>query len=342
MQHRLQELCNESVPISCRSCAIRRSAGVPHVGSPRDATPPHASCRPDPARAPRGPHRRTLGLVAAARPRPRRRTFGLVAAARPRRGHPGVRSRAPVRRRSPPRGGPCCATGRAGPGAVRGCGRVRGRGRLGRSCRHASLRSLARDPPPARDDRRPAGRRDPGGRAAGHGGRVERAPRPALRRPPGGSAVRLRRSAALPRAHHRTGPTARPSPAPDPDPPATTPTGRPPPTRRPAPRRRTPSHRRPPQGHGFEPRRRVRPRRAPSHRRRPPGHGFEPRRRVRPRRAPPDRGARACGFESSRSVAGVGGAGAGARGRGGSVARRWAQRNRMGAGGKEAAGTLTR
>ncbi len=305
MQHRLQELCNESVPISCRSCAARRSAGAAHVGWPRDANPPHFRCRPhEPSRLhprPHDPPRVRRGS--------RRRIVGLVAVARPRHGHPRVRPGAPVRSRSPPRGGPRRSAGRAGPRAVRGCGRIRGRGRLRRPCRHAPLRFLARDPPAARDDRRRPGRRDPRGRAAGHGRRIERAPRPALRRPPGRRAVRLRRSAALPRTRRGTDPAARPSPTPnpDPEPPATTPTIRPSPSRRPTPRHRAPSHRRPPPG-----RRRARAR------------GFE------------------SGFGSRRSVAGVGGAGAGAGGPWGSVARRQARPSGMGAGGEAATGTLMR
>jgi hypothetical protein len=348
MQHPLQELCNESVPISCRSCAVRRSAGAAHVGSPRDANPPRLPCRrhrpapPHPPRRPRphDPARLRCPRALGRRFRLRRRTLVVVAVTRRRRGRASVRSGATVRSRSPPGGGPGRAARRAGPRAVRGCGRVRGLGRLHGPCRHAPLRSLACDPPPARDDRRPAGRRGPGGRAAGHGGRVGRAPRPPLRRPPGGRTVRLRRSAALPRTRRRTGATAGPSPTPNPDPQpsATTPTIRPPPTRRTTPRRRAPPHRRapsdhrPPPGHGFEPRCRVRPRRrVPLHRRAAPGHG--------PGRC---RRARARGFESARSVAGVGGAGAGAGGRRSSVARRRARAERLGSGGDAATGTLTR
>jgi hypothetical protein len=308
MQHRLQELCDESVPISCRSCAVRRSAGAAHVGSPRDANPPHGACRPhEPSR----PHARRPRPhdPACVGPGPRRRIVGLVAVARPRRGHPRVRPGPAVRSRSPSRGGPRRSAGRTGPRSVRGCGRVRGRGRLRRPCRHASLRFLARDPPAARDDHHPPRRRGPGGRTAGHGRRNERAPGPALRRPPGRRTVRLRRSAALPRTRCGTDPAARPSPTPnpDPEPSATTPTVRPPPSRRPTPRHRAPSHRRPPPGH-----------------RRAPARGFE------------------SGFGSRRSVAGVGGAGAGAGGPWGSVARRQARPSGMGAGGEAATGTLTR
>ena len=309
MQHGLQGLCNETVPIPCRFSAIERPPGPAHLASPSM------------------PIRRLVIALLAVALLP----VADVAAATWRPPVEGAVTRAFDPGSHPFEGGRHRGVDLAAPPGTEvhaPCtGRVAFAGRVGSNGRVVTLRCgrLAGHPPAARRDHGPGRRRDRARRAARHRRRLAGSPRPPPRRAPRGRPVRLRRPTQLPRPPHDPA-TARPGTE----------------TRPPTPRTRTPT----PTGdtitrtpHGPRPPHGPPPGTPSSH----TGPASPPRRDSSPGRTPRARRDSRCparGFEprSARAMACVGGFGSGAGRSGRRSPRAAADRPRARGG----AGTLTR